>query len=519
MTKTIGIVDLFSGPGGLAEGFASYKDNEGNAPFQINISIEKEPSAHSTLLLRTFIRKFNGLFPDEYYRFLNGELAAEPDWKKLYPEQWAEAVDEARCMELGNPETTQFLDRRLEEIRSTYGRNTMVIGGPPCQAYSLVGRARNAGILDYAADQDHRHFLYKEYVAVLQKLEPAVFVMENVKGMLSSAVKGDRLFLQVMEDLKAAAGENSYALYALSPRSSGFAKSKVLKPSDFIVYSENHGIPQTRHRVIIVGLRKDIADKFISEIPFAMKALEKKTTVHEVIGGVPKLRSGLSKKEDNDSAWLLAVKDAVSKVKSVISLYPAEGYEKIYSLLNSCEKTLTPENIFPRKGKKSAGYMLNSCPKSLADWLADEKVAVLPNHETRSHMESDLARYMFVSLFGKAFGRSPKASEFPEELAPNHKNWSTGKFADRFRVQIEDQPSTTITSHISKDGHYFIHYDPVQCRSLTVREAARLQTFPDNYYFKGNRTQQYVQVGNAVPPYLAKQIAEVLWPVLKKYAD
>jgi DNA (cytosine-5)-methyltransferase 1 len=129
-------------------------------------------------------------------------------------------------------------------------------------------------------------------------------------------------------------------------------------------------------------------------------------------------------------------------------------------------------------------------------------------------MLADLGRYFFAALYGKVKKTSPKALDFPRELAPFHRNWRTGKFADRFRVQLWDMPATTITSHISKDGHYFIHPDVAQCRSLTVREAARIQTFPDNYFFKGNRTEQFVQVGNAVPPFLAFKIASALWNLL-----
>jgi DNA (cytosine-5)-methyltransferase 1 len=131
----------------------------------------------------------------------------------------------------------------------------------------------------------------------------------------------------------------------------------------------------------------------------------------------------------------------------------------------------------------------------------------------------DLKRYLFAAKFARKYGFSPKLRDYQrysEALLPDHANAKSGKFSDRFRVQLEDSPATTVTSHISKDGHYFIHYDPSQCRSFTVREAARIQTFPDNYIFCGSRTAQYHQVGNAVPPFLAKKLAEVVYHILDK---
>ena len=148
MSSSFGIVDLFAGPGGLGEGFSAFRDQSGKSPFSIGVSIEKDAAAHSTLQLRSFLRKFGEAWPAEYHDFLNGKMA-EPDWSSLYPDQWAAAEDEARCMELGKESTAEFLLSRIADLRREYEDRTVLIGGPPCQAYSLAGRSRNVGIAGY----------------------------------------------------------------------------------------------------------------------------------------------------------------------------------------------------------------------------------------------------------------------------------------------------------------------------------------------------------------------------------
>ena len=508
MSQPIPIVDLFSGPGGLGEGFASLKDELGEPCFRIAVSIEKEPSAHGTLRLRAFLRKFKD-WPQEYYDWIAGE-GIEPIWQTLYPVEWEAADDEARCMELGESETTDFLAGRIDAIRTESGGKTVLIGGPPCQAYSIVGRSRNAGIADYDPAEDRRNYLYDEYVKVLHRLKPAVFVMENVKGMLSAAVKGDAIFHAVLRDL----GAEGYKLVALAPKSD-IDLDLAPGPRDFIVRSEDYGIPQARHRVIIVGIRNDIADGLPYEELPRLKATDRSTTVGEALAGMPGLRSGLSHGDSID-AWIDAVSSAARQIEVAISKsVSASGWTpRFFEELQAVRQTLKQRAHINR-----IGHVLQNdshrIPSGLREWLLDDRLVALPQNETRGHMASDLARYLFASIWGVAHGVSPKASDFPRELSPNHANWRSGKFDDRFRVQLSDRPASTVTSHIAKDGHYYIHPDPSQCRSLTVREAARLQTFPDNYVFLGNRTQQFVQVGNAVPPLLARKIAEAVLPVLK----
>jgi DNA (cytosine-5)-methyltransferase 1 len=513
MTRSeFAVVDLFAGPGGLAEGFSSVRAGDGSRPFRIVLSVEKDEVAHQTLRLRSFLRQFDGNYPREYYDWIE-RCDGQPDWQRLYPVEWRAACDEAQNLTMGVAEDDADISRRLAAIRRRFGDRTIVIGGPPCQAYSLVGRSRNMGKVDYVFEEDHRHALYQSYVEVLNRLRPAAFVMENVKGLLSSKANGDFLFHRVLADLRSAGGKASgYRLITLSANGSSTTEPA---PSDFVIRAERHGIPQARHRLFIVGLREDVASGLGDElIERARLEEEPEATVRHVLAGMARLRSGISRTGDDADLWATGVLQAFAILDELNLAGPPERMAAFRASLENARMTLRTGNRALRRSDRSLAAPGPGCAPDLAKWLDDPRLTALPNHESRTHMSADLVRYAFCAVFGNAFGRSPKADEFPPQLAPRHANWQSGKFADRFKVQVWDAPSSTVTSHISKDGHYYVHPDAAQCRSLTVREAARLQTFPDNYVFLGNRTQQYVQVGNAVPPLLARRIAEALHGLL-----
>lgn len=484
-------IDLFAGPGGLAEGFST---SGGEVEFKIELSVEMEPGAFSTLRLRSFYRNLDDSAREDYGRFANGEISLR-DLQRKHSAAWQKAETETAMLELGKPEDDRKLDRCLDEILGDKTDNLVVIGGPPCQAYSLAGRSRNAGIADYSPEKDKRHFLFKEYIRILNKVRPKAFIMENVKGILSSSVSGGRIFELIRRDLANAAGADSYRLFSLSPEPERFG---------YLLRAEEHGVPQARHRVILLGLRHDIVAN-LDESEFRIPRALKEITVEEAIGDLPELRSGLSRGEDSLARW----KDAAAGAFLAAADASPEHSDLRERLLQQRNALLRKKGIL--REPTSYGSTL---PSDYAMSLRDERLVRPPNHETRGHMISDLARYAFCSTFAELEGRSPSSRDFPGVLAPDHQSWESGKFADRFKVQVWNRTSSTVTSHISKDGHYFIHPDPTQCRSLTVREAARLQSFPDNYIFLGNRTSQYVQVGNAVPPILARQIAGVLGELL-----
>ena len=508
------VVDLFAGPGGLAEGFAACRRPDGRRRYRIALSIEKDRVAHRTLLLRAFLRKFAKGFPPEYYDFLNGAVPEEPDWAKRYPKRWAAACDETKCLELGTSEASVFLRGRIEQIRSEHGGRTVLLGGPPCQAYSVIGRSRNAGNAEYNADEDHRQSLYEQYVRVVRELRPAIAVMENVKGMLSARLNGELIFPQVMRRLRHAGGVDGYSLFALTSRSGAQSWYDGAKAEDFLVNAEAHGVPQTRHRVFVICVRRDIAESLAEGYAPRLESRRDTVPLADIIGAMPRLRSRLSQGDDSDT-W----KDAVREAYDLVDANPpamSKDEPARFRLALARALGTADGSALPYRNARGNTVLPAGCPADLRDWIFDDQLRTLPNNETRAHMRTDLARYLFAEAFAATFGRSPKTFDFPEAFMASHANWHSGDFDDRYRVQLPDRPCTTVTSHLSKDGHYFIHPDPGQCRSLTVREVARLQTFPDNYFFHGPRTQQYVQVGNAVPPFLAHQIALALSTVLDR---
>ena len=512
MSASYGVVDLFAGPGGLSEGFDPLAGTD-HSPFRIGISVEKEFSAPKTLRLRSCLRAFrseHGRLPEQYIQFHAGEQV-EPSWEDIDATCWRAASHEARLLELGTPEVALMVDTAIRNIQKTHD-DSILIGGPPCQAYSLVGRARSQGMKGYRPERDHRHFLFREYIRVLDRLRPAAFVMENVKGMLSSTVQTRRVFEMLMEDLTSLGSRRGhlYELRAVHLGDAGLRLVKVEKPADFIVRAEQFEVPQRRHRLIIVGLRSDIASRADDVVLPPCGSSDRH--VKAAIGSLPALRSGLSKGVDTTDRWASVVSQAAAELARVHNVKCDDAMAAAFRKVGAAMKQ---GRTASQRSSRSLPEGYATSEDGLSRWLENPELRAIAQHESRGHMESDLGRYLFAAVHGRVHGSSPKSGDFPPMLAPDHRNWNSGIFADRFRVQLADEPATTVTSHISKDGHYFIHPDPLQCRSLTVREAARLQTFPDDYLFLGNRTQQYVQVGNAVPPYLARQIAQLLLRVLE----
>ncbi|MEQ4565252.1 DNA cytosine methyltransferase [Paenarthrobacter sp. CAP02] len=496
----IPVVDIFAGPGGLNEGFSSVLDPASNKPvFKTAVSIEMEQSAVNTLTLRAayrhLLRSDEGL-PQAYQDFLDGRTSlTDLHNDSRFASAYKQAQKEVRHFELSENSRADS-DKMIEEALGNDPSEWILIGGPPCQAYSLAGRSRRTNDLDF--ENDHKHFLYREYLHIIKRFKPAIYVMENVKGLLSATNGGSKMFELIRRDLTSPSDNLTYKLHSMVVETD----EEEPGPEDFIIRAEDFGIPQKRHRVIIIGVREDLNLG-------APAVLEKSApvTVREAIGNLPKIRSSVSRTADHDGQLWADVRRNIREIArrdTLLETLPAPSNVKLDTL--SLAQAVAPSDT----------VLNNASAKCYHDWIAEHAGSATLQHEARGHMIQDLQRYYLLSALAHSVTDSPKVRQLPRGYWPNHKNVESAAmpFEDRFRVQVWNKPSTTIVSHIAKDGHYYIHPDPSQMRSLTVREAARLQTFPDNYVFVGNRTQQYTQVGNAVPPLLAHKIGKAIADLL-----
>ncbi|NSE34251.1 DNA cytosine methyltransferase [Faecalicatena fissicatena] len=400
-------IDIFAGAGGLSEGF----QRNGYIPVA---HVEMKKEACLTLKTREcfyYLKKHGRI--EDYKNYLRREITRD-ELYAMVPETVLNSVINETMSEEGMPALFDRIDQ-LMEVQGIENIDVLV-GGPPCQAYSLVGRARSKTNMV----GDPRNYLYMLYCEVLEKYRPKIFVFENVPGLLTA--NGGSYFDDMRERFRKAG-------YFLEYR---------------ILNSKEYGVLQNRRRVIVIGWREG-TDFTYPELD----KKEQKYLVDDLFSDLPYIEPGESR------------------------------------------------NVYKCK---STEYLRESGIRTEDD--------ILTLHQARPNLERDRKIYRQVIEAWNNGQKRLKYTELPEELC-THNNRTA--FLDRFKVVAKDMPyAQTMVAHISKDGHYFIHPDIKQARSISVREAARIQSFPDNYFFEGGRTASFLQIGNAVPPLMASAIAKKL---------
>lgn len=396
-------LDLFAGAGGLSEGFR-------RCGFNIVAHVEKDRAASLTLKTREAF----------YYLKNENKLNIYIDYlsKKITRDQLYSNIPDAIFEKVIHQEITDDTFNEItEKIDGNIGNQKIdiIIGGPPCQAYSIAGRSR----VPDRMKNDPRNFLYKQYLRFIKKYDPNFFLFENVMGIKTA--KDGTIFEQIKTDMINLGYDIDH---------------RVLNSKDF-------GVLQSRKRVIIIGWKKDIDFQF-PDFPCS----EPSYTINDLFNDIPFTKAG--------------------------------------------EKHGLYEHTWPE----------SQCLRDLH--IRDETCNYLVQHEVRPNRDNDLEIYRICVENWNDGQKKLKYNELPENLI-TQKN--TKSFLDRFKVVPGEGISHTVVAHISKDGHYYIHPDVEQNRSISLREAARIQSFPDDYYFEDSRTSAFVQIGNAVPPLMAQGIA------------
>jgi len=403
-------IDLFSGAGGLSEGFI----RAGCNPIA---HVEIDAKACDTLETRLIYHKLkseNKL--DIYFDYLHGNITKK-QLIKQYPNK--ELSDSVINKAIGGDNNKIIFERIDNLLRNK--TVDLIIGGPPCQAYSLVGRSRDKNRMK----DDPRNYLYKEYAKFLKKYSPKVFVFENVLGLIS-ADKG-RYFKNMQAHFKRVGYNIDYTIQK----------------------SEDFGVLQKRRRIILIGWKKD----FDFQYPEFDK-ISHQYTVKDILFDLQKIKP---------------------------------GYKK------SISKYVAPINEY------------------LSQFEIRNGVDFVSQHNTRPHNSRDLEIYKIAIEKLLKYGERIRYPDLPEKLK-SHKNEQC--FVDRFKVVDINGLSHTMVAHISKDGHHYIYPDLQQVRSISIREAARIQSFPDDYYFEGGQGAAFKQIGNAVPPLMAYSIAKKIGEIL-----
>lgn len=403
-------IDLFAGAGGFSEGFI-------RAGFKPVAHVEIDSAACFTLKTRlTYHYLIENGKVAIYNKYLKGEITRD----QLYSFA-PDAIFKSVINRAIGQENNKTIFQMIDALKGT-NKIDIIVGGPPCQAYSLVGRAR----AENGMSGDPRNYLYIQYGRFLRKYNPKMFVFENVVGLLSA--EAGKYFQNLQKYF----------------RRLGYVVTS------FLVKANAYGVLQNRKRVIIIGYQKEM--NLSLDVP--PEQTSEKHEVRHVLEDLPEIQAG-------------------------------EGKDKYYNYT-----------------------------KSTNEYLSDSKIRnhidILTQHLARPHTEQDKEIYRIAIKRWKSNRERLNYNDLPARLK-THKNRRS--FTDRFKVVADDLPySQTVVAHIAKDGHYYIHPDAGQNRSLTIREAARLQSFPDDYYFEGvnegsNRTAAFRQIGNAVPPLMMEKIA------------
>jgi DNA (cytosine-5)-methyltransferase 1 len=408
-------IDLFAGAGGLSEGFIK-------AGFKPIAHVEKDKSACFTLKTRLafyYLKGCNRL--DVYNNYIQGNLTREQLYSSI-PKSILNSVLNFEISEITSPTIFSEIDvlKGTEEV-------DLIIGGPPCQAYSNVGRPA----LKHKED-DERKLLYLDYARFLRRYQPKVFVFENVPGLYT--LENGKYYKNLRKYFK---------------RIGYCVEDQVLDASDF-------GVVQKRKRIIIVGWRKELNFSYPNFITQTRKWI-----VKDIFSDLPSLTAG-------------------EMLRTAPYKSPANDYLNRFGIRNG--------------------------------------LGFVTQNYTRAHNTQDLLIYALAISTLKDQNKRIKNHEIPKSLRTQNNITS---FLDRFKVVNENDCSHTVLAHIAKDGHYSIHPDIEQLRSISVREAARIQSFPDDYFFEGTndepeRTSAFRQIGNAVPPLLAHSIAIEFKNLLQK---